>query len=488
VSLIGIDIGSSATKAVAWSEDGHVLASHRLAVAARHPRPGLWEVDPQDVWEAALGVLRRVAADPALRRDPVQALAVSASGREVFLADADGVPLTPCVMAADVRGGALAERLRAQATPEAWVDTCGHVPERMDPAVRMLWWRTEAPEIVLRASRVLGWHELLTLRLTGVAACDASLASRWLTYDVSTGGWSSRAIAELELDPMSLPRIASWGTIVGELSAAAAADTGLPAGLPLATGAFDVCSAALGLGTQHHEISVACGTWQAAVVPLAARPAPDTVLAAACTTGAHPGPGGLGVFSLNPDSGSALDWAGRLTGISIGDIESVLRDGSPSPVSAIPWLAEGANGALDGLSLATTAPDIITAIAEAIVYELALRVETLVDRGIPVDRMRATGGGARSRWWMQLFADLLGRPVDVGEPEAGSLGAALLAGVAVGAYASVEDAQQVVRVARSFEPRTERAARHAERLAHYKDVRRAARDTGAATLRSTCAT
>lgn len=472
MSLIGIDIGSSATKAVVWSEDGHVLASHRLPVEARHPAPGLWEVDPEDVWRAASLALRAVAQAPALRRDPPQALAVSASGREVFLADADGAPLTPCVMAADVRGEEVAEQLaREQARP--WLDVCGHLPERMDPAVRLMWWRMADPGLLARAERVLGWHELLTLRLTGIAATDASLASRWLTYDVESGDWSRATLDALELDADMLPRIVPWGAVVGRVTGAAAHATGLAPGLPVATGAFDVCCSAVGLGTGHREISVACGTWQAAVVPTASRPPADTLLAAASTSGAHPGPGRLGIFSLNPDAGSALEWAARLTGLSLADVEAGLPDAGPSVVSARPWLAEGARGSLDGLSLAASAHDVLAAIAEAIAYELAVRVKALNEHDRVVEAMRATGGGARSRWWMQLFADLLDCRVDVGHPESGCWGAALLAGVAVGVYGSIEETASAARVVRSHEPRPERRELHAQRLERYRSARAA---------------
>ena len=228
MSLIGVDVGSSATKAAAYREDGLLLAVAREGVTARRPNPGVWESDPEEVWAATQKVLSNVAAAPLVRKDPPVALAISASGREVFPVASDGSALGPCIRTGDTRGAEIEAATSRRATTDEWLQACGHIPDRMDPINRLLWWRENRPEIMSRAKYFLGWHEFLTLRLGGRAVTDKSLASKWLTYDLVTGRWSSERLAELDIDIGLLPEIEPWDAQVATLGHTLAMELGLP--------------------------------------------------------------------------------------------------------------------------------------------------------------------------------------------------------------------------------------------------------------------
>ena len=123
------------------------------------------------------------------------------------MADADGTPLAPCVMGADTRGAEFETLPEGTPTPEPWCFSCGHLRERMDPVLRLMWWRRHHPEIVERACHFLGWHDFLALRMCGRIATDRSTASRYLIYDLASNDWAPDRVAEYELDPGFLPQV-----------------------------------------------------------------------------------------------------------------------------------------------------------------------------------------------------------------------------------------------------------------------------------------
>lgn len=484
MSLIGIDVGSSATKAAAYREDGLLLAVAREEVTARHPHPGEWESDPEEVWSATQKVLSNVAAAPPVRKDPPVALAISASGREVFPVASDASALGPCIRTGDTRGAEIAAATSRRATTDEWLRVCGHMPDRMDPVNRLLWWRKNRPEAMSRAKYFLGWHEFLTLRLGGRAVTDKSLASKWLAYDLATGRWSSERLAEFGVDAGLLPEIEPWGAQVAALGPSLATELGLPKDLAICVGGFDTCCAGLGSGASNVGIAgLACGSWESVLAPALKKPSARDLSESGLSVGPHPGSTGLAAFALSPNGTIVVDWARGVTNLSIPSFENRLCSSGPepSPVLAVPHLsgvtslradAQESQGALFGLTLASSQIDITKAFMESIACDLALTLSSFERVGIDIELLRASGGGARSGWWMQLKADLCDLPIEVvgqPEPEAGTLGAALLAGISLGTYVSVEEAVRIlIRTTRRYEPNVERASLYEQRFEAYK--------------------
>ena len=163
------------------------MAGARREIPARRPEPGQWEVDVSDSLEAFRSALVAVATDPRVQATPRRALSFSSSGREVFPAAADGTPLGPCLMTADTRGDDVAARTAARRSPEEWFALTGHVPRRMDPVNRALWWREARPAVGAAARRFLNWHEYYSLLLSGRGVADCSDAAAWATFDLRVG-------------------------------------------------------------------------------------------------------------------------------------------------------------------------------------------------------------------------------------------------------------------------------------------------------------
>jgi xylulokinase len=485
VSLVGIDVGSSAVKAAAYHVDGGVLAQAADAVPSLHPVPGAAEVSGDDVWAAVIRVMRRLTASPRVRRDPPAALAVSASGREGFPARADGSALGPCLRTADARCPATDVATALERPAEQWIRDCGHVPDHMDPANRILWWAEQAPATMARARWFLGWHEQVSLHLVGQPTVDPALASGFGIFDLATSKWSADRVNRLGINPRLLPDVVGWATSLGRIRPKAAAELGLPATCTFVTGSWDGSCAAVGTGVvDEGSALVAAGTWESAVAPLRT-PRPRQVAARRLALTPQPSAPGRALWARSPNGTSVLDWVLGVTGIPLRQLGPTLESAgaNPSPVLMVPHLSgapgpwpyvPGAAGALLGLTLATSRAELVQAALEGIAIELTLAIDALRAGGAAIRTCTVAGGGARSPWWMQLKADLLGLPVQVcGVAEPGTLGAALLAGVGAGMYESVNGAAALAGIARRFEPDERRASRYQHKLAEHRRWARA---------------
>jgi xylulokinase len=485
MSLIGIDVGSSAVKVGACSEDGALIAVASHDLTPLHPAPGLWETDPEDIWQATTRAMRSLMAQEALRHDPPRALAVSASGRENFPADAEGRPLGNGIMGADTRGAEFEVPPEGAPVPEPWCLSCGHLRERMDPIFRLAWWRKFHPEIMAQARYFFGWIDFLHFRMTGRAVMDQSTVSRYMTFDLRTMDWAPERIAAEDVHPQWLPEVLPWGALIGEVRPAVAAEWGLPAGVLVAQGCHDLNCAALGAGVA--EIGTVClvsGSYENILIPTDRLPTASMLLRGLSVM-PQPCRAGLSVIAVHPTGNAVLNWARDLVATSIEAVEEALRSAAPgpSPVMAVPYLSGSmtywengrkARGGLLGLTLATSKTDVVQALMESIAYDTVNTLSLMRDEGIPVERIRITGGGARSAWWTQLKADMTGMPIEVvAHPEPGTLGAALLAGLALGIYDELEAvSKRLSGTAAVYEPDAGRAALHAERLEAYRRLMR----------------
>jgi xylulokinase len=384
-------------------------------------------------------------------------------------------------MTADVRGEEYEAVPAGAPVPEPWTLSCGHLRERMDPVFRLLWWRAHHPEVMAQARYFLGWHDFLTLRLTGRAVVDRSSASRYLVYDLESNDWVAERAAEYGIELDLLPEVLPWGEVIGEITPAVADEVGLPPGVRLAVGCYDALTSSLGAGIAYTGTSaLTSGSFENVVVPTDLLPTPEMLLYGLSFM-PHPGKAERAAIAFSATGCAVMNWARRLVGVSLEGLEERLAAGGPGPshVMAVPYLSgsmlywEGgrqAKGALVGLTLATTDLDVVQALMESIAYEHINTLAILADEGITVDGIRAVGGGAKSAWWTQLKADMLGTPIEVvDQPEPGTLGAALLAGQAVGLFDDVAaQSERFTRVIRRHEPDAARAGLHRERLADYR--------------------
>jgi xylulokinase len=320
----------------------------------------------------------------------------------------------------------------------------------------------------------MNWHEYYALMLSGRPVVDWSDAGAWATYDVVLGNWSADRIEETGIDARWLPEVQPNATPIGRILPEVAGELGLPSDVLIVTGAWDAFAAAVGAGAvDPGVVALACGTWHS--FTLAVEPGwPADLVHEGMNICPHPGPTGFGILGTNPNGMSVIDWARELFSISIPELNDGLATAGAGPgevfadaaLTPLPHVsgAPGQGATFEGITLGTKGLDVIRGLLEAIACEFSLTIERLGRHGIRSSSVRATGGGAKLDWWLQLHADVCGIPFEVvAQDEPGAFGAAILAGVGAGVFPSVSSAVgRLVAVSKRFEPDRDRGAMYAD--------------------------
>lgn len=463
--------------------EGSTIALSRRGYRLSMPAPGRIELDPEDVWAAVSGIIATLSRRALRRGLRIAAVAASVSGDEAVMLDAKDHPVRPTIMALDTRSADTARRWAATAGVERIFRITGLPVHPAHPLVRLLWLREHEPERFERIARVLCWEEYLALRLGLPPVSDPSVAARTMAWDTDAAGWSDELLALAGLPVGWFPDVRPSGRSVGEIPAPAARALLLPAGVVLVTGGLDQAVATLGAGvTEPGQAMVGTGSWEA-LMALTAKPPRDTT--ALRTSGVALGPfvvaDRLAALATQVGGGSLVAWLrdllapglpmGRFLRLAPDQVTDLLVlphvEGSYSP-----WMDPTSRTAIAGLSLEMTRGRLVRAALEGITFELRLNVERLQAAGIRIAELRCTGGGARSSAWVQLKADVLGRPmvlVDVSEN--GAYGAACLAGQAIGLFPAAEEAvRRLVRPVRTIDPRQDMVARYEDAFGRYRQL------------------
>jgi xylulokinase len=490
MSLLGLDVGTTGTKGVAFDREGNLIASAYREYPLRSPRPGWQELDPEEVWTSVRQVLTEVAQKT--RRDPIQAMAISAQGEAVHAVAKDGSCLTPSVVTFDARTSDFPTWWLERKSKLDIARITGMPLHGMYTLNKILWWKRNQPEIYANSWKWLCYEDFVQYRLGLDPVMSHSLAGRTMALDVRKGAWSEEMLELAGVAAEKLPRTGPSGQIVGNIPDSIADEIGLPRGVVVSTGGHDQPAGALGAGIlAGGEAVYATGTVECLC------PIFDTFAVTEQTVGSnlccYPScvPGLYASIAFNFTGGSLLRWyrdrfatnERKLAEESGRDVYDLLCEGIPErpenllilphfTVTGTPHFDTSSRGAILGLTLQTRREEMVAAILSGVTYEMKLNLEMLQSAGVGITRLRAAGGGAKSRTWVQRKADIMGIPVAVlATTEAASLGMALLAGHAAGLVPDLRAAiQHAVRIEYSCEPNEERRRAFDKRYAIYRDV------------------
>jgi len=362
----------------------------------------------------------------------------------------------------------------------------------MYTASKILWWKHQKPDVFRRAKGFYCFEDLLFHELGLPPAIDPSLAARTMLLDIGKGEWSGELLKLAGLEPDRLARILPSGSVVGEIGAKAAKDWGLPEGVVAVTGGHDQPCGALGAGVVEDRVGTyATGTVECITPAFRTRVTDPRLLESNIACYPHVVPGLYVALTFNFTGGSLLRWYRDTLADGLHerakkqkkDVYDLIVGECPKDPSDLyvlphftstgtPHFDTESKGVIAGLRLSTTRGEIVRALLEGVTYEMALNVDVLRACGAPIDSFRATGGGAKSPFWMQLKADLLGKPVHAMRvSEAVCLGAAILAGAATGTYGSArEAAAKVSKIERTYRPDGKRAKLYRDRFARYREL------------------
>ncbi len=497
MSVMGLDIGTTGCRAAVFSDEWHLVASASREYSVLTPHPHWVEQDAERVWQLALETLTQAVGQS--KADPPKALALSVQGEAIIPVDETGRPIRHAILGMDTRTTAENDWLAETFGAEVLFRRTGMPMHTMNTVTKLLWLRRNEPPLWSRAARFLLYEDYFLHRLTGRAVISHCLASRTQMYDLGTSAWATDILDHCEIDPRRLAELLPASeAVAGMLDGTVARQIGLSKSVPVAVGGHDQACAALGSGVIRPGLAmVSTGTAEVVEVAMGSPMVDPKLREGSISVYRHVVPGAYLAMTLNHSGGLVLRWfrdtlcrdcvsRAAQTG---QDAYDLLLAGAPKgPTDLLvqphfagagtPSLDTRSRGAIVGLTFATTQAEIAKAILEGLTFELRGNLDFLREAGVELGELHAVGGGARSRMWLQLKADICRMRLRVPRvTEAACLGAAILAAVAVRDYSDIAEA---VRAAVGFdtvvEPDLERSRRYDGRYESYRQLHPALKD------------
>jgi len=486
-----LDIGTTGCKAIAFNVAGEPLAHAYREYGVMYPRPGWAEIDPNKVWRCVEEVISEVAHQ--VDSDPVRALAVTTLGETFTPIAKDGTALSNSMTYVDNRGVQQTESWNRTLGKERVFQITGQPLHPGYSLPKLMWLKDERPDIFRKARKFLLYEDFAFFKLGLEPTIDYSLAGRTMAFDVREKKWSEEMFSTAGIDPTVMATPRPSGEVVGEIPAPIAEKLGLPKGTVAVTGGHDQPVNALGGGVISEGVAVdGMGSTECVTVGFNQPPLNKKMLASNYPVYPHVKQGMYVSLAFSYTGGNLLRWyrdnfardmvkEAERAGADVYDL--ILKDVPKGPTgvyvlphfvgSGTPYFDPDSKGTITGLTLGTTREQFVKALVEGITYELRFNLETLEEAAdVKIDKLRAMGGGARSKMWLQLKADITGKEVvSLAISECGCLGAAILAGVGVGEYSSVDEAVQLlVSEEELFQPDPDMHQQYTERFAIYSEL------------------
>lgn len=458
--LLGLDIGSTSVRALAFDARGRLLALGAVATPTVRPQRGWAEFPADAMWEAVCRAVRAALTDLP-ERDGLVGVGVGSVGESAFPIGADDRELAAAIAWYDERTGAELAWLAEHVGMDRLTAITGQTPDMSFGLCKILWMRRNRPDVFAAARRWLNVADWTAWRLSGTMRTDPSLAARTLQFDLRKREWSAEISSAADLPTDLYAPIAANGAALGEVRRDVAAVLGLPPGVAVGVGGHDhvLGSVAAGAGAPGLMID-SMGTAETLLLTTDAAISDPAFFRRGYAQGAvDPGRPLVYVLGAAYTAGGAVEWARKAVfggadhGMMIAAAESApagaggvmfvphLRN------SAMPHPDASARGAFVGLAAETSENDLARAVYEGIAFEVRNIVDGLADiAGIePPREIRAISGGARNNLLLQIKASCHNQPIRAAEmAESSALGAALMGGVAAGAYPSAMDAAAAV--------------------------------------------
>ncbi|MFH1616017.1 MAG: FGGY-family carbohydrate kinase [Planctomycetota bacterium] len=445
-NYMGIDIGTSGCKAVVFDQNGTQTAAAYREYDLISPQTGWAELDPDEVIQKCFQVITEAASKT--QPESIAALGISSQGEAFTAIDKNGKALCNALVSSDIRAAHYARSWTAKFGKDRLYKITGHTAHPMFSLFKLLWLRDNRPEIWAGAQKFLCFEDLLQFRLGLQPAIGWPLAARTMLFDVISHRWSKHILDAVGIKPVRLATPVRSGSIAGTVDHVIAKKLRLAPGAFVVTGGHDQPCSALGAGvTQPGIAAYAAGTVEC-ITPAFKKPVFTNSLRKnnLCTYD-YTVPGMYTTVAFSLTGGNLLKWFRNQFGsaevaqakkLRISPYELLLKQvpDKPSALLVLPYFTPTgtpyfdpcATGAIIGLTLSTTKPDIIRALLEGVALEMRLNLDILEQSGCKVDELRAIGGGAKSHIWNQLKADVIGKKIAVPDiTEAGCFGVAMLA-------------------------------------------------------------
>lgn len=489
--LLGIDVGTYSTKGVLTTPEGEVLHQHVVEHDVSFPRPGWVEQDADGIWWADVVAVCHSVAEAGFDTSNIGAVAVSAIGPCILPVDEDGIPLRPGILyGIDTRAHEEIEWLNAEFGEEAMFDLGGMALTSQAMGPKILWLKRHEPDVYARTHKILTASGYLVYKLTGEYVIDKHTGAHYNPLvDIQTIEWDDR-FADPIIDLDKLPRLL-WSTeIAGHITGAAAAETGLPVGIPVSAGTVDAAAEAVSVGAiEPGDLMVMYGTTMFFIL-VTEQVVPDPRV---WSTG-YVFPGTRNIAGGMSTTGALTRWfrdqlgqpemadeaaGGKNAYAALAKLAAEVPPGAHGLV-CLPYFAgertpihdPDARGVFAGLTLSHTRAHMYRAVLEGTAYGVRHNIETLGDIGAAPTRIVAVGGGAKNDLWLQIVSDIAGVPQVVQKQTIGAAyGDAFLAGISSGIISDVSVLTDTWIEAKTIiEPNRDHSAVYSETYAVYRSL------------------
>lgn len=460
-ALLGIDIGTSGTKTLLIDESGKTLASATAEYPLLTPRPGWAEQEPEEWWRATVATIRAALAKSGLTGRDVGGVGLSGQMHGSVFLDRNNRVLRPALLWCDQRTAAQCAWITEKVGPERVVELTANPVLTGFTAPKVIWVRQNEPEVYRQIAKVLLPKDYVRFRLTGEYHTEVSDASGTSFFHVRERRWATELLDAIEVPRDWMPEVHESPVVSARVSAEAAEATGLAVGTPVVGGGGDQAAGAVGNGiVEPGIVSSTVGT-SGVVFAFAQQPTVDPGLRV--HTFCHAVPGAWHVMGVMLSAGGSLRWYrdalahpesafARIVGVDpyevIAQTAAAAEPGCEGLLflpyltgERTPYPDPNARGVFFGVTLRHDKRHLARAVLEGIAFGLRDSFEILDAMQVPIDQVRASGGGAKSALWRQIQADVTGREhVTINVDEGPAFGVALLAGVGTGVWASVSEA------------------------------------------------
>lgn len=457
MKIAGLDIGTTGCKLTVFDQNGTYLdkAYQEYSVSRKS---GEHEIDAEVIMNSVLSVMKEMAD----KYPDIAGLGVTSFGETFVMTDGQGTPLHPAMLYTDPRGAGECQELLKRLDGKTIASITGLTPHEMYSLPKIMWMKSHKPEIYEQAEHIFLMEDYVVFMLTGNAQIDYSLATRTMAFDITSLKWSEEMFAFADVDKKLMSKAVPTGTPAGSVLPEIAEATGISKDAVVVSVSHDQIAAAVGAGVFDSLKAVdGAGTVECMTPVYDKLPELDVMYEGNYAVVPYVIPGKYVCYAFSYTGGALIQWCvdnlakqekecAKQEGISVN---ALLEKGCHEPTgilvlphfagAATPYMDTGAKGAMIGLTAGTTIHEIYRACMEGVVYEMLLNMECLKESDIQFEMLHATGGGAKSEVWMQMKADILNIPVTALKTgDAGTVGSAMLTGIAVGCFENLYDAAE----------------------------------------------
>jgi xylulokinase len=482
MSLLGIDIGTTGCKAVAYDLQGRQLAVSYREYEIISSEKGFAELDTNNVWMKVLDTIKEVAQKT--KYNPVESLSVSSIGEAMVPVSYDRKILGNSILSIDNRGKEYIEQLLDIFSPYEIYKHTGNLPDTFFSVSKLVWLKNHKKKLYHNTDYFLPWADFVCFMLGGKPIVSNSLASRTLLLDLKTGNWSKELLSIFNLDATKLAPLGQSGNHLGFVNKNIAGKLGLKSNVAIISGGHDQCCAVLGSGVKNDSYSVmyGMGTFICVASVFSQMPDINYMFQKKMHIEPHVVPGYYITFIYNQSGGALVKWFRNIFGGKQSTYSDLFEEIPCSPNSIIVLPKFGATGPPDfytgnqgcffGLDLSHSRGDILQAILEGIVFYVKDCFEKLSEIFDRTNTMVATGGGSISDKWLQITADILNKNVTRNKvTEASSLGAAIIAGVGSKIFTSFDEATEImIQKDKTYTPDNVKIKHYRNKFKQYKKL------------------